>query len=316
MFRVINKTLLLILVCCIQLIVSSALFAQQAGVKINDFTITEYLDRAEKALALDRLTTPPDDNAVAYIERALAVAPNNARAIHFLERVTQRYGELVSNSVKQGERVRRINLQRAKIYRNRAREVINEHGLSSIELQNMNGTIARYSQVPGDDTMTSSRAQRVSTLLVSELLDQHILLTELALHHNNVREAEWHVEQASELVDRYALSSVRLRPLKQEIMSASQGQEPRIPVEGTPLSRGTDVGKKQIKELIITHVQLGEAAFGRGDITLAKHHRDITVVLARQYGITDKALKRFEEKFADKGTKPILPWGFRVWGTF
>jgi hypothetical protein len=72
------------------------LYAQHPGISFEDeIRVTDYLSKAEQALAADRLTTPERDNALAFIEQALTIAPHDARAITLLKRVVKRYGELL-----------------------------------------------------------------------------------------------------------------------------------------------------------------------------------------------------------------------------
>ena len=100
----------------------AASYAQDPSiVSIDDNRVTEILNKAEQAFARDRLTTPEEDNALAYIEQALAIAPNNPRAIMLLKRIAKRYGELINNTLEKYHSLQHTNT------RDLAREVIISH---------------------------------------------------------------------------------------------------------------------------------------------------------------------------------------------
>lgn len=64
-----------------------------------DARLAALLAAAEQALAEDRLTTPPEDNAYRYYTRALALAPQQPAAQRGLERIVERYLELAARAI-------------------------------------------------------------------------------------------------------------------------------------------------------------------------------------------------------------------------
>ena len=64
--------------------------------------IERLLDRAERRLAADRLTTPAGDNAVVHFRAVLRLDAGNARARRGLERIAERYGILIQDALDDG----------------------------------------------------------------------------------------------------------------------------------------------------------------------------------------------------------------------
>lgn len=208
-------------ILCLLLLTNSWLsYAAEIPANLN-VRVAEYLIKAEQALAKDRLTTPVDDNAMLYIEQALLIEPKHPLAIHLLQWVTKRYGELVTATLRRGEQIRQRSLIQAQTFRERAHAVINKHHVSDVELRNMDRTIAAYSVSNYESAVTGTEYGGQETSL-EELLDRHIKFTELALDAGKYNDAQWHIRQADALLNRYGLSNPRLRILKQEANSVTQ----------------------------------------------------------------------------------------------
>ena len=62
--------------------------------------IAAWLQEADKAFAENRLTTPPDKNALHYYRKVLALQPDNSDAERGIDRIGKRYIELASASLK------------------------------------------------------------------------------------------------------------------------------------------------------------------------------------------------------------------------
>jgi hypothetical protein len=56
---------------------------------------SRLIQQAEQALANNRLTTPPKDNALDYLTQALAISPRHPDAEARLIQITQRYAQLL-----------------------------------------------------------------------------------------------------------------------------------------------------------------------------------------------------------------------------
>jgi tetratricopeptide (TPR) repeat protein len=85
--------------CAFILTFPVVLYAQDPSVALRDENrVAEYLRKAEQALVADRLTTPEGDNALAYIEQALAIVPNDPQAIVLLKRIIRRYSERIDEA--------------------------------------------------------------------------------------------------------------------------------------------------------------------------------------------------------------------------
>ena len=78
--------------------------------------MAEALAAAERALAEDRLLTPPDDCAHLHFRRALALAPDLPQAQLGMERIVERYIALAGRAMRRGGwRSARTMLERASV---------------------------------------------------------------------------------------------------------------------------------------------------------------------------------------------------------
>ena len=66
-------------------------------------TIYRLLQRAERALTLDRLTAPVEDNAYGYFQEILTLSPGNQPAVEGLQRIAGRYLTLAQDAHRRGE---------------------------------------------------------------------------------------------------------------------------------------------------------------------------------------------------------------------
>jgi hypothetical protein len=69
--------------------------------------IAAILVQAERALAEDRLTLPPGNNAVAYAQEVLDLAPGHPEAQGILRAVVARYGLIAGAALERAEALRR-----------------------------------------------------------------------------------------------------------------------------------------------------------------------------------------------------------------
>ncbi len=254
--------------------------------------IADVLNQAKQALAQDRLTTPAEDNAVKYVEQALAIVPENPEAMKLLEQITDRYDELVATRLKHGEQTRRKSLAQAKILHDRARNIINQHNISSSALVSMKYKIANYNAVNDLE-----QNEKTSNTGVENLLNQHIALSESALEHNKNKDAQWHAQQADTIANRYELSDEKLRLLKDRILS----------VTATDKKKDT----KSIKELVASHIRLGKHALNEGDTDKAQIHQSMAEEIALQYGIRAPSVQVTKQSVWNKPDT----W-LKIFGTF
>lgn len=254
--------------------------------------ITDALNQAKQALAQDRLTTPAEDNAVKYVEQALAIAPENPEAMKLLEQITDRYDELVATRLKHGEQTRRKSLAQAKTLHDRARNIINQHNISSSALVSMKYKIANYNAVNDLE-----QNEKTSNTGVENLLNQHIALSESALEDNKNKDAQWHAQQADTIANRYELSDEKLKLLKDRI----------LPDTSTNKKKDT----KGIKELVASHIRLGKQALNEGDTDKAQVHQSMAEEIALQYEIRTPPVQVTKQSVWNKPDT----W-LKIFGTF
>jgi len=102
--------------------------------------VIEAIDAAELAISENRLGVPEKNNAVYYYQSALKLNPNNLRAKEGLERVAQKYRELIDTAIKQNK------FQKAKQELNRLKNIpFVDLELITIEKQ-MDAAKKRYSE--------------------------------------------------------------------------------------------------------------------------------------------------------------------------
>ncbi len=85
-----------------------------SGTTVDAPMIKAHLAAAENAIKLDRLTTPPEDNALEYYQMILAMEPDNTDALTGLQKIVDRYIQLIRHAQANGKtsKVKRY-LQRA-----------------------------------------------------------------------------------------------------------------------------------------------------------------------------------------------------------
>lgn len=84
--------------------------AETATASAGAVELAALLERAEQALAADRLTVPKDDNAYAYLRAAQRLDPGDPAVDRGLDRIAQRYGVLARWWMKQGEYGKAVQL--------------------------------------------------------------------------------------------------------------------------------------------------------------------------------------------------------------
>jgi hypothetical protein len=84
-------------------------------------TVAFWLGEAGWAFEQDKLTTPKNQSAYYYLTRVLAKDPNNPQALAALEKIVQRYYELLQSSLAQDR------VAQARVYLFRAKKVIPKH---------------------------------------------------------------------------------------------------------------------------------------------------------------------------------------------
>jgi len=95
--------------------------------KVDAPMIKAHLAAAENALKRDRLTTPPKDNALEYYQMILAMEPDNADALAGLQKIVDRYIQLIRRAQTNGKP------NRVKLYLQRAESVLpNDPALQKI----------------------------------------------------------------------------------------------------------------------------------------------------------------------------------------
>ena len=140
--------------------------AVQSSNKPTD-SIAFWLGEAGWAFEQDKLTTPTGESAYYYLTRVLTKEPRNPQALAALEKIVQRYYELLQASLTNGK------VQQARVFLSRAKKVMPKHG----QLTTMRKLIESHAVKPqvavGGGPETAVPVMRNQKLLLpTTLIDQ------------------------------------------------------------------------------------------------------------------------------------------------
>lgn len=275
--------------------------------------VEHLIARAEQAMAANRLTTPAADNAVAYIERVLALSPQDARAMALLQQVVARYQRLVGRALDQGEQARLQSLDRAITFRDRAQQIINKHGLSNDAVAGMDERIAALGK-PAAGPASAPAGTTEGRL--KELVDQHVALASAFLAEKNLQEAGWHVAQADALAARYRLQAQeRLDELRHQVAEAEQSE--RVASGRAPaMTEPKDMTRDRLTELAAFYLAAENAAVAQGDVAAAVGHRRAAEDLIAQYGLSEEEVRNASAQLGQTQVARPTVASRRVFGTF
>lgn len=276
----------------------------------RDTNVAQLVAKAQQAMAANRLTTPATDNALAYIERALAANPGNPRALALLEEVVARYEQLVDEVLDRGERARLRSLERAITFRDRANRVIIKHDLSRSAIASMDQSIAALGQPKTTEQVVVGDTEAMLTALV----EQHVALAGAFLVEKNTAEARWHAGQADALADRYHLSVPGLPEVKQQLAVAEQTAQGLVAEAATTLEPKEGI-RDRLTELAAFYVASENAAMADGDVYAAVDHRRTAQDLIVQYGLSAEEVRNASAQLGQPNlARPTV--NRRIFGTF
>ena len=183
--------------------------------------ITALLAQAERALAEDRLTVPSGDNAVAYAQEVLDLAPEHLIAQRILRDVVSRYGVIAEAALDRVEAVKQQELAKATTFRARGEQVAERHGLPDERLHRVDKRIAALD--PGS-LQNPIEEPPLARKVVSRLVERYADKAKLALNMGNVSEARRYHDIARDLASDYRISSGALADLGGRIEGAEQAR--------------------------------------------------------------------------------------------
>lgn len=277
----------------------------------SDTNVEPLIAKAQQAISANRLTTPAADNALAYIERALAADPGNPRAAALLNEVVSRYERLVDKVLDRGEQARLRSLDRAITFRDRANRIIMKHGLSNDPLANMDENIAALGQPTTDQ---ASLATGDTDAMLNSLVEQHVALAGAFLAENNTAEARWHTSQADALAERYQLAARGLPELRQQLAIAEEASQGTV-AEASTTTLEAEGTRERLTELAAFYVVSENAAMTEGDVYAAVSHRQAAKELIAQYGLSEDEIRDASAQLGQrKVARPTI--SRRIFGTF
>lgn len=183
--------------------------------------ITALLAKAERALTEDRLTVPSGDNAVAYAQEVLDLAPEHPVAQRILREVVSRYAVIAEAALDRVEAVKRQELAKANTFRARGEQVAERHGLPDERLHRLDERIAASD--PGS-LQGPIEEHPPARKIVSRLIERYADKAELALNMGHVAGARRYHDIARDLASDYRFSNGALADLRGRIEGAEQAR--------------------------------------------------------------------------------------------
>ena len=160
----------------------------------NKNTVEQHLLSAEQCFAVDRLTTPRNDNALAHYEIVLAMVPSNEQALAGVERIVKRYIELAEIAEHENNH---IKVER---YRLRAKQLADRYPHVEKSLANYfpndQSSISRVPSMQFQDEKVVNQAQQ--SIRAGDI---HRAITDL---EQFIKVAEHHSASEKLLIDLYA----------------------------------------------------------------------------------------------------------------
>ncbi len=194
--------------------------------------ITALLAKAKRALADDRLTAPSGDNAVAYAQEVLDLAPEHPVAQRILRDVVSRYGVIAEAALDRVEAVKQQELGKASTFRARGERVAQRHGLPDEPLQRLDERIAALD--PGSPGTLEGPIEEhpVARKVVSRLIERYADKAELALNMGNMAEARRYHDIARDLASDYRVPGEALADFGGRLQAAERAAGPISGADG------------------------------------------------------------------------------------
>ncbi len=264
--------------------------------------IKKSLAEARTALAEDRLTIPSGNNAVAYAQQVLDLAPGDPEAQKILEWVVARYQALGENTLTRAQSEMQRALGRAETYQHRAEGVAKRFQLPERSLEPLGWRMAAVKE-----ELQSPVLHRA----VRDMVDRYVQLGETALAQGVVEEARLDLAEAQEVAAKYGISDPQMQGLARRIEAEAPLASDRRSHEmlSHPMTR------QLLDELVATHVATGELAIRRGAMQEAHWHYERARELVAQHHMPDGVVRGLQERLLVVTLKTRLPV-YRLYGTF
>lgn len=182
-----------------------------AAEKGDSGRIEALLVHARQALNQNHLTLPAGDNAVAYAQRVLDLAPKHPEALEILHQVVARYEALGLGVIDRAEALRRAELEKARLYQERGGRIAQRYRLPAEGLERLK------EQLAGESGRAGSQASAREAL--TGVVARYATLSEAALKDGNLVEAQRYRDLAQDLVQAYRLKGSSLQRLSTRLES-------------------------------------------------------------------------------------------------
>lgn len=267
--------------------------------------IAQLMKQAQQALAADHLTLPPEDNAVAYAQKILERHPEHPGARQILKKVVARYVELGESVLEQAGAENRQALQQAEAYARRAEEVVKRYQLPEATLEPL---VSRLAAAKVMQAVPPPEPPVVRQLL-GEIVDRYVQLGEDALARGEIEAARQHQQEAQHIVSKYDLPDREVLALAENIQAKESlaAERRRQQVLSSPEAQ------ELLKEVVTSHVELGEAALSEGAVQQARWHHQRAQAIATEYQLPDEEIKRLSQHLARYEEEYRRFW---IFGTF
>lgn len=279
----------------------------QAANQSEDTAIAILLQKAEKAFANNRLTTPAHDNAMRYIDQVLQQKPNDPQARALLNKIVERYARWVDNTTLRASSAARY-LHFAKRFRERAQHVTQSHALPLAPIERMDEKILPVQRKLGSETRNHDYFS------VDNLLDYHLRRGNDAFAAQDLAESAWHARQARSLVKHYHLDAAPVAALEQRLRT--KGELNPLPANAEPRKPKY----QQLRtELSACHIETALAYLELGNLKKAEKHQRAAKSIIEEERLNNAKLLRLTQQIEQRRTALNRPYYFtdhRLFGNF
>jgi len=281
--------------------------------------LEELTRRANKALADNNLTTPKQDNVVAYVRELIELAPQDAQARGLLGAVIERYVEMTDKALAQGE------IRAAQAAQQKARDVAAEFGIANTDIERLGERIVAKEEL-AEVELKREEARRVAETKAAEE------------EKRRLAEAKAAEEEAWRLLARAKAAEEEKRRLAQA-KAADEEKQKVARVDGidgllenarkalaanrltTPagdnaaeyagrvltMQAGHPGAKRILQEAVGRYVALGEVALSTGRLDNARRYQRTAEKLVKTYGLSDAELQKLAARMLAKRQERPAP---------
>ena len=294
---------------------------KKAALAAREGKIEDLIEKATRAIAQDRLTTPANDNAVKHVRDLLSLDPGNLEAQGLAAGVRDRYIALADKAVADASFAKARDLER------QAGEIASEFRLSVDPIRDLTARIAAAEQgnatavIEAREKAERDRAEqdRLAQQKAEEAQAERDRLERERPARQKAAEAQAERErlereklarQKAEQAEREKQErETALADLRKKARSAlagnrltSPGGDNAVELAGQMLTldKGRNEGLQILQEVVGRYVAMGELAVADDDLAVADGHYRAAERVVKGYRLPDVELRRLDRRLNAK----------------